>query len=130
MSLTRKGYIQQLSNGEAGQFAKRSIPYPENEDKLEQWRVDNGSMELVGISQEVAQEFNVSYSEILYALFPNPFVGYSNGVDQGTQETPYLQLVDGSEAGQVSEMVLCQICGSLISCRTILSGRLSSRPER
>ena len=61
----------------------------------------NGSTELVGISQEVAQEFNVSYSEILYALFPNPFVGYANGVDQGTQETPYLQLVDGSEAGQV-----------------------------
>lgn len=97
------GYIQQLSNGEAGQFAKRDIPYPENEAQLEQWRVANGSTELVGISQEVAaQVFNVSYNDTLYALFPNPFVGYSNGVDEGTQESPYLLLVDGSEAGQVS----------------------------
>jgi hypothetical protein len=96
------GFAENESNGTVGQFAKRrDIPYPANEDTIEQERVAAINAPLVADLPEFAGLLETNVSDILYARVPNPFFGYDKGVDAGASSQAELYLVDGSETGQV-----------------------------
>jgi len=124
------GTTESLTNGTVGQFAKRSvdesdkrrnsysprndffpryqrrsIPYPENEDVLEQERVEFNDIGLVKELPYILGLFgNPPLQDVLYGKIPNPFMGLpsSAGVEQIAASQEDLWLVDGSETGQVS----------------------------
>jgi lysophospholipase len=96
------GFAENESNGTVGQFAKRQdIPYPANEDTIEEERVAAINAPLVADLPEFASLLETTVSDILYALVTNPFYGYDKGVDAGASSQEELYLVDGSETGQV-----------------------------
>ncbi|EIM88993.1 FabD/lysophospholipase-like protein [Stereum hirsutum FP-91666 SS1] len=101
-------YTEAQSNGTVGQFAKRDTvkaPYPPNEDKIEQERVE---------AQTGVEESNLGYflellgnqtlEQSVYGLWPNPFAGL-NESDVNLQKQGFLYLVDGSEYGQENPIV-------------------------
>ncbi|KAG8845364.1 hypothetical protein FRB96_002522 [Tulasnella sp. 330] len=124
---------ESTTDGVLGQFAKRSkrskIPYPPNEDKLEQERVRAQLLpnvkELGGI-EELLKE---NLTTILYGYTPNPFYGMNtSAIDPVAASQEELLLVDGSETGQVNPLwpviqperaldfiVVSDACGSELS---------------
>lgn len=98
------------TNGTVGQFAKRQeqssgkLPYPPNEDIIEQMRVSDGTAPFIEEElPEILGAFNLSVEVGLYGTVPNPFFGINDeSVTNGAGEQDYLLLVDGSEGGQVN----------------------------
>jgi lysophospholipase len=104
-------YIENRTNGAAGQFAKRSLPeshdeatfashlksilkrWPADEAVTEQDRVANGTSALLGLIDLMESTFNLTLEESLYAIWPNPFLNSTPAMENDE----YLLLVDGSE---------------------------------
>ncbi|KAI0093717.1 FabD/lysophospholipase-like protein [Irpex rosettiformis] len=109
-------YAQSKSNGTVGQFAKRNsdganssmsskMPYPPNEDQLEQMKLEKATTAEVDALPEYAQLLgNQTVDQILYASWPNPFID-SNYTDKNLRSQDSLYLVDGSEYGQENPIV-------------------------
>ncbi|KAE9400860.1 FabD/lysophospholipase-like protein [Gymnopus androsaceus JB14] len=96
-------YTESQTNGTVGQFARRDkIPYPPNEDVIEQLRTEDS---LIGFVEELPQLLQLlgltsePTSEALYAYWPNPFAQYEHS-DTGLQSQKDILLVDGSEYWQ------------------------------
>ena len=94
-------YIEDLSNGTLGTFAKRSRfeahLSPSNLAKRQNNAVPLSELE------DLFDAFNETFEEnatsAIYASWPNPFVGLDT-TTPSLRDEPYLKIVDGSEAGQ------------------------------
>ncbi|KZO93396.1 FabD/lysophospholipase-like protein [Calocera viscosa TUFC12733] len=91
-------YLNDISNGTEGNFAKRSLSI--SSDKAEEHALSKRASfafpisTIEGLAGVFNQSFNLTLGEILTAPYFNPWLGV--GGDNAT----FLQLVDGSEAGQ------------------------------
>ncbi|KAG9013268.1 hypothetical protein FRB93_000791 [Tulasnella sp. JGI-2019a] len=99
---------ESTTNGTVGQFAKRDMPskrwtpYPANEDKLEQIKINEGNAGLVNDLPGFEASLGVTApNTILYGNVTNPFYGWkSNAITGGAELQKQLVLLDGSETGQ------------------------------
>ncbi|KAG8845363.1 hypothetical protein FRB96_002521 [Tulasnella sp. 330] len=118
------------TDGVLGQFAKRSkIPYPANEDKLEQERLGAESLPSVNEIGGIEELLKENLTTILYGYTTNPFYGMNtSAIDPVAASQKELLLVDGSETGQenplwpiiqperaVDFIVVSDACGSELS---------------
>ncbi|OJZ83665.1 hypothetical protein ASPFODRAFT_140016 [Aspergillus luchuensis CBS 106.47] len=87
-------YLESVSNGTLGQFAKRSTTHKSSLAK----RLSKPA-NLNGLVEAFADTFDLNLTEVAYSTFPNPFTNLS--LSTGNAHTsPTLKLVDGSETGQ------------------------------
>lgn len=98
------GWAEVLTNGTVGQFAKRAIPYPADEDRREQVRVADSSRASVAALPLYVEALNAQTpQDILYAQVPNPFLGVTgSSTADGVSNQTNLYITDASEGGQVS----------------------------
>ena len=94
-------YIEDLSNGTLGTFAKRSR-LDEHVSPSYHAKRQNNAVSLSEL-EDLFEAFNETFMEnatsVAYASWPNPFVGL-NTTTLSLRDEPYLKIVDGSEAGQ------------------------------
>ena len=112
------GFVEGITNGSIGQFAKRSISssledsskasYPPDEPQLEQQTVAANQAGLVAEIPGIAAMLQTTFQDILYAKIPNPFFGYEASSTGGINRQTQLYIVDGSETGQVGYYPCCK----------------------
>ncbi|RDH34733.1 lysophospholipase [Aspergillus welwitschiae] len=87
-------YLESVSNGTLGQFAKRSATHESSLTKRLSQPANLNA--LVDAFQET---FDLNLTKISYSKFPNPFTNLSLSTGN-THKSSTLNLVDGSETGQ------------------------------
>ncbi|KAL7422107.1 hypothetical protein Q5752_002750 [Cryptotrichosporon argae] len=105
-------FASSQTNGTVGQFARRrlhapdrhakrdSIPYPANEDSLEQLRVLGQEESELALLPEIVALLGQNLTDVIYGKAVNPFYNYSVGADGGAASQTELWLADGSETYQ------------------------------